>query len=118
MYLAGAWPVFGFLGLDVLLVYLALRASYRSARVSERLELNERELVVERVGAKGSVSRWAFQPNWLRVELSERNGRAPTLILRSHGRSFPLGGFLHPDQRRAVARDLSAALESWRLNTL
>ena len=29
----GAWPVFGFFGLDVLLVYLAFRANYRSARL-------------------------------------------------------------------------------------
>ena len=28
----GAWPIFGFLGLDVLLVYLAFRANFRSAR--------------------------------------------------------------------------------------
>jgi hypothetical protein len=29
----GAWPVFGFFGLDVLLVYFAFRAKYRSARL-------------------------------------------------------------------------------------
>ena len=27
----GAWPVFGFFGLDVFLVYLAFRANYRAA---------------------------------------------------------------------------------------
>ena len=29
--LLGAWPVFGFLGLDVLLVFWAFRANYRAA---------------------------------------------------------------------------------------
>ncbi len=29
--LMGAWPVFGFFGLDVLLVYWAFRANYRDA---------------------------------------------------------------------------------------
>ncbi|HEY7298508.1 MAG TPA: DUF2244 domain-containing protein, partial [Xanthobacteraceae bacterium] len=33
--MAGAWPVFGFFGLDVLLVYWAFRANYRSARAYE-----------------------------------------------------------------------------------
>src|SRR4029077_19840909 len=33
--IAGAWPVFGFFGLDVLLVYWAFRANYRSARAYE-----------------------------------------------------------------------------------
>ena len=31
-YIAGAWPVVGFLGLDVLLVYVAFRLNYRSGR--------------------------------------------------------------------------------------
>ena len=31
----GAWPVFGFLGLDVLLIYLAFRWNYRAARARE-----------------------------------------------------------------------------------
>ena len=30
-FLLGAWPVIGFLGLDVLLVYWAFRANYRAA---------------------------------------------------------------------------------------
>jgi uncharacterized membrane protein len=28
----GAWPVFGFLGLEVLLIYVAFRANFRAAR--------------------------------------------------------------------------------------
>ena len=39
--LAGAWPIFGYFGLDVLLVYLAFRASYRSARMHEWVRLTE-----------------------------------------------------------------------------
>src|SRR5512143_351725 len=33
----GAWPVFGFYGVDVLLLYVALRCNYRSARIYERV---------------------------------------------------------------------------------
>ena len=33
----GAWPVFGFFGLDVALVYLAFRLNYRGARRSGTL---------------------------------------------------------------------------------
>ena len=33
--LIGAWPVFGFFGLDVLLVYCAFRANYRAAAPGE-----------------------------------------------------------------------------------
>ncbi|HEU4987209.1 MAG TPA: DUF2244 domain-containing protein, partial [Rhizobiaceae bacterium] len=31
----GAWPVFGFLGLDVLAIYVAFRLNYRAGRVRE-----------------------------------------------------------------------------------
>ena len=34
--LLGAWPVFGFFGLDVLLLYLAFRANYRAAGPTRR----------------------------------------------------------------------------------
>src|SRR5260221_5022737 len=38
-YLIGAWPVIGFLGLDVALIYIAFRVSFRSMRASETLRL-------------------------------------------------------------------------------
>ena len=36
-FLMGAWPVIGFLGLDVLLVYWAFRANYRAAAAFEEV---------------------------------------------------------------------------------
>ena len=41
----GAWPVIGFLGLDVLLIYLAFQISYRSATLFERIKLSRKELL-------------------------------------------------------------------------
>src|SRR5262249_42135057 len=38
-YLAGAWPVMGFFGLDVALIYLAFRLNSRSGRLYETVEL-------------------------------------------------------------------------------
>ena len=37
--LAGAWPVLGFLGLDVLLIYAAFKLNYRSGRLYETVDL-------------------------------------------------------------------------------
>src|SRR5437764_13814449 len=48
----GAWPVCGFFGLDVALLYLALRLSYRSSRQREPLRPAEEEFTVERVGIR------------------------------------------------------------------
>ncbi|HTJ63876.1 MAG TPA: DUF2244 domain-containing protein [Alphaproteobacteria bacterium] len=113
-WLAGAWPVFGFMGLDVALVYLVFRISYRRALVSERVELDEQALIVRRTDPKGRSSSWRLQPAWLKVELHEPILPQTPVVLRSHGKTLPIGVFLHPQQRREVARDLRSALDRWR----
>lgn len=108
--LLGAWPVFGFFGLDVAIVYLAFRANYAAARLEERLYLTEDALTVARVWPSGATRQWRFQPYWLRVEL---DGPAPDksrIRLSSHGRSLVIGSFLTPAERLEVADALNRAL--------
>src|SRR5690348_16343440 len=45
----GAWPVLGFFGLDVLLIYVAFRLNYRAARAYEVVELTPHTLTLEKV---------------------------------------------------------------------
>jgi uncharacterized membrane protein len=110
----GAWPVFGFLGLDVLLIWLAFRASYRSACQSEHVRLVEESLTVERTDVRGVRRHWLFQPYWLRVIFEEEDEATNRLSIRSHGRTLPLGAFLGPAQRREFAVRLQHALGDWR----
>jgi uncharacterized membrane protein len=109
-FLIGAWPVLGFLGLDVLLIYVAFRASYRSARHSERVRLSENELLVERVSPHGAISRWTFQPYWVRVNIEAAPGGSNVLTIASHGRSLTIGDFLSPEERVDFAAALGNAL--------
>lgn len=111
--LIGAWPVFGYFGLDVLLVYLAFRSNYRSARMHEWVRLTEDTLTVERVGVGGERRRWQFQPYWLRVVLEEHD-QTSRLVLTSHGRELVVGGFLAPAERKTLATALKEALHRWR----
>ncbi len=112
--LRGAWPVFGYFGLDVLLLYLAFRASYRSARFCETIRLGADALVVERLGPRGRRARWSFQPYWLKVEIDEPPQHGSQLRLTSHGRSLVVGAFLPPGERYEVAQALRAALSRQR----
>ena len=112
--LIGAWPIMPFFGLDVLLVYIAFRVSYRQARLREELRLTEESLTVERIGVRGDRRRWQFQPFWLRVTLEEKDEHSNRLVLSSHGRSLVVGSFLGPAERRGVAGRLKDALASWR----
>ena len=113
-FFAGAWPVFGFMGLDIALVYFALSISYRRGLVTETLELDEHTLTVERTDPRGARHLWRLQPAWLKVELAEPILPQTPVVLRSHGQSLPIGVFLHPKQRREIARDLRSALARWR----
>jgi uncharacterized membrane protein len=113
-WLIGAWPVIGFFGLDVALVYLAFRLNYRSARQIERVRLVEDALTVERVGVRGDRRNWRFQPYWLRVVFEETDEDRNRLYIASHGRSLVLGAFLGPGERRVFAERLKRALASWR----
>ena len=47
-FILGAWPVVGFLGLDVLLIYWAFRANYRSAAAFEQVTVTPSELRLRR----------------------------------------------------------------------
>ena len=112
---AGAWPIVGFYGLDVLLVYLFLRANYRSALVYERIRLTEEQLTIERGDHRGLQATYRFQPYWLKVTMDDPPEHHSQLVLTSHGRSLVVGAFLSPDERADFARALTRALGRARL---
>jgi uncharacterized membrane protein len=109
--LLGAWPVFGFLGLDVLLVYWAFRANYRSARAYEEVTVTASELTVRKVNHYGKVREFTLNPVWVRLDriVHEEFG-IEGLFLVSHGRRWPIAGFLGPDEKASFANALSHAL--------
>ena len=110
----GAWPVFGFFGIDVALVYVAFRLNYRGARCREILRLAGDDFTVERIGVRGTRRIWRFQPYWLRVILDERPDESNRLFVASHGRSLAIGDFLPPTTRRELAATIREALSRWR----
>jgi uncharacterized membrane protein len=110
----GAWPVIGFFGLDVALIYLAFRLNYRSARQSETIRLAGDVFSVERVSVRGDRRRWRFQPFWVRVILEERPDTSNRLLVASHGRSLVIGDLVPPPMRRELAVTLGEALAHWR----
>jgi uncharacterized membrane protein len=109
--LAGAWPVSGFLGADVLLLYLAFRWNYRQGRRAEFIRLDGAELMVRRVDPSGHRREWRFDAQWVRVTL-DAAGRQ--LTLTSHGRSVAVAAFLSPEERVELAGALRAALAAHR----
>ncbi len=109
--LMGAWPVCGFFGLDVLLVYLAFRANFRAARAYEEVTVTASELTVRKVSQRGGVREFTLNPLWVRLDrtVHEEFG-IERLFLVSRGRRLPIAGFLGPDEKASFARALAGAL--------
>lgn len=110
-YLMGAWPVFGFFGLDVALIYWAFKLNYRSGRLYETVTLSPELLKLTRVHPSGKREEFDFNPYWTRVRFTvdQPDGRT-SLRLAAQGREVRFGQFLTDDERRNFADALTGAL--------
>jgi uncharacterized membrane protein len=110
-FLVGAWPVVGFLGLDVLLIYLAFRANYRAAAAYEQVTVTPSELRLRKVSHRGEAREWIMNPLWTRLERETHTEFGlMRLFLVSRGLRLAVAGFLSPSERESFAHALSAAL--------
>ena len=110
-FLLRAWPVVGFFGLDVALVYWAFRVNFNGARAFERLRVGYFELAFARVSARGERREWRFNPAWVRLErFDDAEYGLLRLWLRARERRWEIGGFLGPEQREDAAKALTRAL--------
>lgn len=109
--LFGAWPVAGFLGLDVFLFYLAFKANYRDARAYEDVRVTAFELLLAKVSPKGRRAEWRFNPAFVRLERKEDEEFGTLgLALVSRGKSVEVAAFLGPDEKAHFAVALNQAL--------
>jgi uncharacterized membrane protein len=106
----GAWPVIGFCGLDIFLVWLAFKLSYRQGRLHERVRVAPGAMSVARVLPSGHETRWRLEPFWARVVIDKPDTHESRVRVVSGGRSLVLGAFLSPDERMKFAAALQAAL--------
>ncbi|MDE2385383.1 MAG: DUF2244 domain-containing protein [Alphaproteobacteria bacterium] len=106
-----AWPVFGFLGLDVLLAFAGFWLNNRAAERREQIiiEGDAVRLLRERRNSRREMQ---FNRRWLRVELEVDEPRelVGRLFLVSHGRRTEIASFLGADERQALAETLKAAI--------
>lgn len=109
--IAGAWPVAGFMGLDVALLYFAFRANFRAARAYEDVRVTPIELMLAKVSPKGVKAEWRFHPSWVRLQKEDHEEfGVQKLALVSRGQSVEVGHFLGPDEKARFANGLSHAL--------
>jgi uncharacterized membrane protein len=113
--LMGAWPVVGFLGLVVILVWWAFQANYRAARAQETVDVSESEILVRRICPRGTQAEWRFNPYWARLQIErDEEDEIRRLALTSHGERLEIADWLSPPEKADFAAALSGALSAAR----
>ncbi len=110
----GAWPVGGFTGLELLLAAFLFRLNARGVRGVEIITLSAAGLLVQRTDPSGARRELRLPPSWLRLELEERPGRAPALILSERARRIEVARDLGEEEKRDLAASLAQALDNLR----
>jgi uncharacterized membrane protein len=110
-FLIGAWPVVGFFGLDVVLIWWAFRVNYRAARAYEEVTMTASALTVRKVSHRGKVAEWTLNPLWVRLdrEADEEFGLM-RLFLVSRGERLAIASYLGPGEKEGFARAFGSAL--------
>ena len=107
----GAWPIFGFFGLDVLLLYLAFRLNYRQAAAYEQVTVTPTALKVRKVSHRGASREWVLNPLWVKLDkVAHEEFGIERLFLVSRGTQLAIANFLGPDEKASFAQALGSAL--------
>jgi uncharacterized membrane protein len=111
----GAWPVIGFMGLDVLLIWWALGTSMRRSRRHEEVTLWPDQLELRQVSGRGSEQLLRFNPVSVKLVIDrDINERTTGLHLRTSESDTEIGAFLNPDDKTSFAKVFGTALKKAR----
>ncbi len=114
----GAWPVFGFFGLDVLLLYWAFKLNYRHAAAYEEVTVTAETLKVRKVSHRGQVREWVLNPLWVKLEtVTMEEFGVQDVLLVSRGKQLPVGRFLGSDEKASFGEALGRAIAAAKRGT-
>ncbi len=113
-WIIGAWPVAGFIVVELGLAAFLLWQHQRSARCVELLLLSPDAIRVVRTDPDGRKRETRLSTGWLMVELEERPGRVPGLLLCAPGRRLEVAAVLGDEAKRDLAQALRNAVHDVR----
>lgn len=107
-WVAGAWPILGFLGLDVAIIWWALRKNWSDGERYEQIQVQGDELTLKRFTVAGMAKETRFNTRWLRIDLEFDEARelVGRLFLKYRDERFEVGSFLGADDRQSLAKAL------------
>lgn len=116
-FLMGAWPVIGFLGLELLVVWGAFKLNYRAAQRRQTLTADTENFEVANTYPNGTTESQTVSTAWAKLSVTPSEEPAPNARIRkqvsiaSHGVHVPIGEFLHPAETAGLAREVQGMLD-------
>lgn len=107
----GFWPILPFAGLELIVIAICLYWVSLKNHRKEIIWIDDRSVRLER-GRSQPDECVEFIKAWTRVDL-QKSGHAwypSRLLLGAQGRFVEIGAFLHEDERRSLARELTEQL--------
>ena len=112
----GAWPVFGFLGLDVLLLYYAFKINYKSGEIFETVKIIQQNLLITRNFPSGKIQSWDLEPYWTKAEILKENSHNHNLVIKSENKVVMIGSFLNFKDKKQLMKKINEALKQYKLS--
>lgn len=109
-----AFPVPIFLGLDIVGVLVAFRASYRSAGQAERVQVSADEVRVSHETPRSARTVWRSPTAFTRVTVEAPGEHEARVRLSLSGRSLVVAHALSPAAREGFAAELQTAIRQAR----
>ena len=109
-YLLGAWPVIGFLGAEILIVWFAFKVNYRAGQLVETVEITPHFVQITRTNWRGHDSQQTIESPWVHAEVTKEEEHKPRLFLRAHSQKMEIGTFMPPVEKASLAKAINEAL--------
>ena len=113
-FILGAWPVLGFMGLEVLLIYIAFKVLFYKNKFYEHIILDKEKLSIFFKKQNNTITKIELEPTWLQVQIENIYENEDILTISSHGKKIILANFLIPEERAKLAKKIRYGLREWK----
>ena len=107
----GAWPVLGFMGLELILIYIFFKILFYKNSFYEHVTLDQNKFNISYNCKNKTLNTITLEPTWLQIKLVKQ-----TLVVLSHGKTIELGKCLALEEKMRLAENIKSALIKWKNN--
>ena len=109
----GAWPVLGFMGLEIALIFIFFKILFHKNSFYEHIILDKNKFNISYNHNKKTINTIVLEPTWLQVKINHTN---KSLAITTHGKTIELGKCLALEEKIKLAEAIRKGLINWKNN--